>query len=74
MSHRKLVNLISTNEECVRLPIEKGPHLKHIKCSECGFETNIQKRKKSLDGYCFSCFRYLTHLVQERTHFYIGKK
>ena len=45
MKHRKLVNLISTNEECVILAIEKGPHLEHIKCSECDFETNIQKRK-----------------------------
>ena len=53
MNHRKLLNLTSTNEECVRLAIEKGLYLEHTKCSECGFETNIQKRKKSLSDYCF---------------------
>ena len=60
MNHRKLVNLTSTNEECVRLAIEKGLYLEHTRCSECDFETSIQKRKNSLDGYCFSCPKCLT--------------
>ena len=55
MNHRKLVNLTSTNEECVRFAIKKGLYLEHTRCSKCDFETNIQKIKNSLDGYCFSC-------------------
>ena len=60
MNHRKLVNLTSTNEKCARLAIEKGLYLEHTRCSECDFETSIQKRKNSLDGYCFSCPKCLT--------------
>ena len=66
MNNRKLVNPTSTNEKRVRFAIEKGLYLEHTKCSECDFETNIQKRKNSLDGYCFSCPKCLTY-------FYIGQ-
>ena len=54
MNCRKLVNLTSTNEECVRLVIGKGLYLEHTRCLERDLETNIEKRKKSLYNYRFS--------------------